>query len=182
MPNTLRRGANPAPTKARPSRRSPWRPSATKPLSLLLPSSPAIDELGASAARSGRSINIVDAGAAVLMGDTMTMSGAVCGEAAIDFRRRAAGVRWPAAPEEQHRFTRAAIRCACVTRARLQNTGARVARPACASEFVYANCAATPWQALQTMSRSCNFTLEDLCVSGSLLPACRMPFLSCLLC
>ena len=65
---------------------------ATKPLSLLLPSSPAIliSWVGVSADRSGRSINIVDAGAAVLMGDTMTMSGAVCGEAAIDFRRRAA--------------------------------------------------------------------------------------------
>ena len=65
---------------------------ATKPLNLLLPSSPAIliSWVGVSADRSGRSINIVDAGAAVLMGDTMTMSGAVCGEAAIDFRRRAA--------------------------------------------------------------------------------------------
>ena len=64
---------------------------ATKPLSLLLPSSPAIliSWVGVSADRSGRSINIVDAGAAVLMGDTMTMSGAVCGVAAIDLRRAA---------------------------------------------------------------------------------------------
>ena len=65
---------------------------ATKPLSLLLPSSPATASIceGVSADRSGRSINIVDAGAADFRGFTMTMSGAVCGVAAIDLRRRAA--------------------------------------------------------------------------------------------
>ena len=65
---------------------------ATKPLNLLLPSSPAIfiNWVGVSAARSGRSINIVDAGAAVFMGDTMTMSGAVSGVAAMDLSRRGA--------------------------------------------------------------------------------------------
>ena len=34
-------------------------------------------------------MSIVDAGAAVLMGDTMTISGAVSGVAAMDFWRRA---------------------------------------------------------------------------------------------
>jgi len=65
---------------------------ATKPLNLLLPSSPAIliSCEGVGAARSGRSIKIVDAGAADFRGFTMTMSGAVCGVAAIDLSRRAA--------------------------------------------------------------------------------------------
>ena len=69
---------------------------------------------GVGAARSGRSINIVDAGA-VLMGDT-AMSGAVCGEAAIDFRRR---VAWRAAGLLHLRSivrAHAANRCACVAR------------------------------------------------------------------
>ena len=65
---------------------------ATKPLNLLLPSSPAIlmNCEGVSAERSGRSITKVDAGAAVLSGFTITISGAVSGVAAIDLRRRAA--------------------------------------------------------------------------------------------
>ena len=65
---------------------------ATKPLNLLLPSSPAIliNWVGVRAARSGRSTKIVDAGAAVLSGFTITISGAVSGVAAIDLSRRAA--------------------------------------------------------------------------------------------
>merc|ERR1719155_337582 len=46
--------------------------------------------VGVRAARSGRSTKIVDAGAAVLRGFTITISGAVSGVAAMDLRRRGA--------------------------------------------------------------------------------------------
>ena len=65
---------------------------ATKPLNLLLPSSPAIlmNWVGVNEERSGRSITNVDAGAADLRGLTITISGAVSGVAAMDLRRRGA--------------------------------------------------------------------------------------------